>query len=101
MHTYSSFGEVSFLCNVAQTSMVLAREFCKVLWLDKKSFTDILKIYFLDGRIILNNLLEVCLLRIFFQIKISPLSCFLLTITSVIKKYHLLGLSMPMIYHKN
>ncbi|KAK7358107.1 hypothetical protein VNO77_00028 [Canavalia gladiata] len=59
LHTYSSFGEISFFCNMPQTSMVEAHEFCKVLRLDKKSFTEILKIYFLDGRIILNNLLEV------------------------------------------
>ncbi|XP_027339894.1 potassium channel SKOR-like [Abrus precatorius] len=59
LHIYSFFGEVSFFCNMPQTSMVEAHEFCKVLRLDKKSFTEILKIYFLDGRIILNNLLEV------------------------------------------
>ncbi|KAG5041834.1 hypothetical protein AAZX31_05G232600 [Glycine max] len=59
LHTYSSFGQVSFFCNKPQTSMVEAHEFCKVLRLDKKSFTEILKIYFLDGRIVLNNLLEV------------------------------------------
>ncbi|XP_061352740.1 potassium channel SKOR-like isoform X2 [Gastrolobium bilobum] len=58
LHTYSYFGEVSFLCNMPQTSMVQAHEFCKVLRLDKQSFTEILKIYFVDGRIILNNLLE-------------------------------------------
>ncbi|RDX75537.1 Potassium channel SKOR, partial [Mucuna pruriens] len=59
LHTYSPFGQVSFFCNMPQTSTVEAREFCKVLRLDKKSFTEILKIYFLDGRIVLNNLLEV------------------------------------------
>ncbi|XP_054785512.1 potassium channel SKOR-like isoform X2 [Prosopis cineraria] len=56
--TYSSFGEVSFLCNLPQTYMVRAREFCKVLRLDKLSFTEIFKTYFLDGRVILQNLLE-------------------------------------------
>ncbi|TKY61090.1 Potassium channel SKOR [Spatholobus suberectus] len=59
LNTYSSFGQVSFFCNMPQISTVKAREFCKVLRLDKKSFTEILKIYFLDGRIVLNNLLEV------------------------------------------
>ncbi|KAJ1394254.1 RmlC-like jelly roll fold [Sesbania bispinosa] len=59
LHTYSTFGEVSFLCNMPETSIVQAHEFCKVLRLDKKSFTDILKIFFLDGRTIFNNLIEV------------------------------------------
>ncbi|KAI9087397.1 hypothetical protein K1719_030717 [Acacia pycnantha] len=56
--TYSSFGEVSFLCNLPQPYMVRAREFCKVLRLDKIPFTETLKTYFLDGRVILQNLLE-------------------------------------------
>jgi len=60
LHTYSSFGHVSFFCNIPQSSTVEAHEFCKVLRLDKKSFTEILNIYFLDGRIVLNNLREVC-----------------------------------------
>ncbi|KAK7320201.1 hypothetical protein RJT34_04937 [Clitoria ternatea] len=59
LHKYSSFGEISFFCNMPQTSLIEAREFCKVLRLDKKSFAEILKIYFLDGRIILNNILQV------------------------------------------
>ncbi|XP_062118093.1 potassium channel SKOR-like isoform X2 [Humulus lupulus] len=58
LQTYSSFGEVSFLCNTPQRYTVVARELCRVLRLDKHSFTEILKIYFLDGRIVLNNLLE-------------------------------------------
>lgn len=73
LQTYSSFGEVSFLCNMPQTSMVQTYEFCKVLRLDKQSFTDILKLYFVDGRVIFNNLLEVCLLWIFFFQKLSSL----------------------------
>ena len=64
LQTYSSFGEVSFLCNMPQHSKVVAHEFSKVLRLDKQSFKDILKIYFVDGRVTLNNLLEVCLLWI-------------------------------------
>ncbi|KAI4352081.1 hypothetical protein L6164_006367 [Bauhinia variegata] len=58
LQTYGSFGEVSFLCNMPQPSTVRAHEFCKVLRLDKQSFTETLKIYFFDGRVILNNLLE-------------------------------------------
>lgn len=60
LQTYSSFGHVSFFCNIPQSSTVEAHEFCKVLRLDKKSFTEILEIYFLDGRVVLNNLREVC-----------------------------------------
>ncbi|KAF2317566.1 hypothetical protein GH714_024741 [Hevea brasiliensis] len=58
LQTYSSFGEISFLCNTPQPYTVRARELCRVLRLDKQSFTEILEIYFFDGRIILNNLLE-------------------------------------------
>ncbi|KAF7813477.1 potassium channel SKOR-like [Senna tora] len=58
LQNYCSFGEVSFLCNIPQPSMIRAREFCKVLRLDKHSFTEALKIYFADGQVILNNLLE-------------------------------------------
>ncbi|XP_024018337.1 potassium channel KOR1 isoform X2 [Morus notabilis] len=58
LQTYSSFGEVSFLCNTPQRYTIVVRELCRVLRLDKESFTKILNIYFLDGRNILNNLLE-------------------------------------------
>lgn len=58
LQTYSSFGEVSFLCNTPQPYTIRVRELCRVLRLDKQSFTEILDIYFSDGRIILNNLLE-------------------------------------------
>ncbi|KAF9671269.1 hypothetical protein SADUNF_Sadunf12G0029800 [Salix dunnii] len=58
LQTYSSFGEVSFLCNTPQPYSIRVRELCRVLRLDKQSFIEILDIYFSDGRIILNNLLE-------------------------------------------
>ncbi|KAM1638248.1 hypothetical protein EV1_015777 [Malus domestica] len=58
LQTYSSFGEVSFLCNTPQPYSVRASQLCRVLRLDKQSFREILDIHFLDGRIILNNLLE-------------------------------------------
>ncbi|KAL5815414.1 hypothetical protein ACOSQ4_026055 [Xanthoceras sorbifolium] len=58
LHTYSSFGEVSFLCNTPQPYTIRVRELCKVLRLDRQSFLEIIGIYFFDGRIILNNLLE-------------------------------------------
>ncbi|KAJ6764948.1 POTASSIUM CHANNEL SKOR-LIKE [Salix koriyanagi] len=59
LQTHSSFGEVSFLCNTPQPYSIRVRELCRVLRLDKQSFIEILDIYFSDGRIILNNLLEV------------------------------------------
>ncbi|XP_031279478.1 potassium channel SKOR-like [Pistacia vera] len=54
----NSFGEVSFLCNIRQPSTITARELSRVLLLDKISFMQILDIYFSDGHIILENLLE-------------------------------------------
>ncbi|CAM8995843.1 unnamed protein product [Rhodiola kirilowii] len=56
--SYSSFGEISLLCNLPQPCTVRVRELCRLLRLDKQSFTEILHVYFRDGRIILNNLLE-------------------------------------------
>lgn len=58
LQTYSSFGEISILCNIPQPYTVRVCELCRLLRLDRQSFTDILKIYFCDGRTILNNLLE-------------------------------------------
>eukprot|EP00257_Ricinus_communis_P028191 XP_025015605.1 potassium channel SKOR isoform X3 [Ricinus communis] len=58
LQTFSSFGEVSFFCNTPQPYTVRVRELCRVLRLDKQSFTEMLEIYFSDGRIILNNLVE-------------------------------------------
>ncbi|KAL6183316.1 hypothetical protein ACLB2K_044727 [Fragaria x ananassa] len=58
LKTYSSFGEVSFLCNTPQPYAVQVCELCRVLRLDRQSFREILEIYFLDGRLILDNLLE-------------------------------------------
>ena len=55
----SSFGEISILCNIPQPYTVRVCELCRLLRLDKQSFTNILDIYFYDGRKILNNLLEV------------------------------------------
>ncbi|XP_042518765.1 potassium channel SKOR-like isoform X3 [Macadamia integrifolia] len=54
----SSFGEISILCNIPQPHTVQVRELCRLLRLDKQSFTNILQIYFFDGRTILRNLLE-------------------------------------------
>ncbi|KAI3665154.1 hypothetical protein L6452_43775 [Arctium lappa] len=55
---HSSFGEVSILCNIPQPYTVRVCELCRLLRLDKQSFSNILEIYFHDGRKILNNLIE-------------------------------------------
>ncbi|KAL8200265.1 hypothetical protein R6Q57_011604 [Mikania cordata] len=55
---HSSFGEVSILCNIPQPYTVRVCELCRLLRIDKQSFSNILEIYFHDGRKILNNLIE-------------------------------------------
>ncbi|KAJ1410557.1 RmlC-like jelly roll fold [Sesbania bispinosa] len=54
----STFGEISILCNIPQPYTVRVCELCRVLRLDKQSFTNILEIYFYDGKKVLDNLLE-------------------------------------------
>ncbi|XP_068336666.1 potassium channel SKOR-like [Pyrus communis] len=54
----SSFGEISILCKIPQLYTVRVCELCRLLRIDKQSFTSILGIYFYDGRKILNKLLE-------------------------------------------
>ncbi|CAH9114440.1 unnamed protein product [Cuscuta epithymum] len=54
-----SFGEISILCNIPQPYTVRVCELCRLLRIDKQSFSNILDIYFHDGRRILTNLLEV------------------------------------------
>lgn len=58
LETYSSLGEMSVLCNIRVPYTVRVCEFSKLLRLDKQSFTDILDVFFADGRLIINNLLE-------------------------------------------
>ncbi|CAL5189896.1 unnamed protein product [Lathyrus oleraceus] len=54
----SSFGEISILCNIPQPYTVRVCELCRVLRLDKRSFSNILDIYFYDGKKVLDNLVE-------------------------------------------
>ncbi|XAR73572.1 hypothetical protein NMG60_11007583 [Bertholletia excelsa] len=54
----SSFGEISMLCNIPQPYTIRVCELCRLLRLDRQTFSNILEIYFHDGRRILNNLLE-------------------------------------------
>lgn len=55
----NSFGEISVLCNIPQPYTVCVRELCRLLRIDKQLLSNILEIHFVDGRTILNNLLEV------------------------------------------
>uniref|UniRef100_A0ACD5ZRR3 Uncharacterized protein n=1 Tax=Avena sativa TaxID=4498 RepID=A0ACD5ZRR3_AVESA len=54
----SSFGEIAIICNIPQPYTVRVCELCRLLRLDKGSFTHILEIYFADGRKLLSNLTE-------------------------------------------
>ncbi|GAB2224818.1 hypothetical protein Drorol1_Dr00005595 [Drosera rotundifolia] len=54
----SSFGEVSILCNIPQPYTVRVCELCRLLRIDKQALTNIIEIFFHDGRRVLNNILE-------------------------------------------
>lgn len=54
----SSFGEIAILCNIPQPYTVRVCELCRLLRIDKQLFSNILEIYFMDGRKVLSNLLE-------------------------------------------
>ncbi|XP_047312179.1 potassium channel SKOR-like [Impatiens glandulifera] len=58
LETYSSFGEISILCNIPQPYTVRVCELCRLLRVDKQSFANILEMFFHDGRRVFNNLLE-------------------------------------------
>ncbi|KAL9459366.1 hypothetical protein AB3S75_002712 [Citrus x aurantiifolia] len=58
LHPNNSFGEVSILCNIPQPYTVRVCELCRLLRIDKQSFTNIIDIYFCDGRKVLTNLLQ-------------------------------------------
>lgn len=62
LQPHCSFGEISILCNIPQPYTVRVCELCRVLRLDKQSFTNILDIYFYDGKKVMGNLLEVIML---------------------------------------
>nr|CAC17380.1 guard cell outward rectifying K+ channel [Arabidopsis thaliana] len=55
---HTSFGDISIICNISQPFTVRVCELCHLLRLDKQSFSNILEIYFHDGRTILNNIME-------------------------------------------
>ncbi|KAI3463566.1 hypothetical protein Pfo_020229 [Paulownia fortunei] len=55
---YSSIGDISVLCNIPEPCTVHAAELSRLLRIDKQALIEVIEIYFSDGRIILNNLLE-------------------------------------------
>ncbi|XP_075111803.1 potassium channel SKOR isoform X2 [Nicotiana tabacum] len=58
LHTYNSVGEISVLCNIPVPYTVQVYELSRLLRIDKQALVEILGIYFSDGRVIINNLLE-------------------------------------------
>ncbi|PHT45430.1 Potassium channel KOR2 [Capsicum baccatum] len=54
----SSFRDISIACNIPQPYIVRVCELCRLIRIDKQSFSNILEIYFHDGRRILSNLLQ-------------------------------------------
>lgn len=55
---YDIFGEVAVLCNIPQPYTVKVCELCRLLRMEKQSFTAILQLYFKDSQKILSNLLK-------------------------------------------
>ncbi|KAL2898579.1 Potassium channel SKOR [Bienertia sinuspersici] len=54
----STFGHVSIFCNVPQPTTVKVLELCRLLRIDKQSLSNIIDIYFYDGKKIYDNLIE-------------------------------------------
>lgn len=56
---FSVVGEVGVLCSIPQPFTVRVSELCRLLRINKHDFSDLVQIYFNDGRLLINNLLEV------------------------------------------
>ncbi|XP_010670208.1 potassium channel SKOR isoform X2 [Beta vulgaris subsp. vulgaris] len=54
----STFGQISIFCNIPQSCTVRVLDLCRLLRIDKESLSNIIDIYFNDGKIIFNNLLK-------------------------------------------
>lgn len=59
LEPHSSFGEIAILCNIPQPYTVRIDKPCRLLRVDKQSFSNILQIYVSDRQTILRNLLGV------------------------------------------
>ncbi|KAL2252506.1 UNVERIFIED_CONTAM: Potassium channel SKOR [Sesamum indicum] len=58
LQSNSVFGEISIICNIPQPYTVRVRDLCRLLRIDKQSFSNILEVYFHDARKVFTNLLE-------------------------------------------
>ncbi|KAK1300048.1 Potassium channel KOR2 [Acorus calamus] len=58
LEPHNVFGEVAILCSIPQPYTVRVCELCRLLRLEKQSLTSILRLYFVDSRQILSNLLK-------------------------------------------
>lgn len=65
LQTRSTFGEISVLGDIPEPYTIRVRELCRLLRLDKHSCIELLETHFHDGRIILDNLLEVTYYKAF------------------------------------
>ncbi|XP_021721461.1 potassium channel SKOR-like [Chenopodium quinoa] len=54
----STFGQISIFGNIPQTCTVRVIDLCRLLRIDKQSLSNIIDIYFYDGKKIFDNLLE-------------------------------------------
>lgn len=63
----STFGQISIFCNIPQSCTVRVLDLCRLLRIDKESLSNIIDIYFNDGKIIFNNLLKVIRGAFFFS----------------------------------
>lgn len=58
---YSSIGDISVLCSIPEPRTVHASELSRLLRVDKQALIEVIEIHFSDGRVIIDNLLEVIL----------------------------------------
>ncbi|XP_056684659.1 potassium channel SKOR isoform X3 [Spinacia oleracea] len=54
----STFGQNSIFCNIPQSCTVRVVDLCRLLRIDKQSLSNIIDIYFFDGKKIFDNLLK-------------------------------------------
>ncbi|KAL8474485.1 hypothetical protein ACS0TY_031082 [Phlomoides rotata] len=71
---YSSIGEISVICSIPEPCKVHASELSRLLRIDKQAFTELMEIYFVDGGIIISNLLEGRAHNLRKKIQESPIS---------------------------
>lgn len=55
----SSIGDISVVCSIPEARTVRASELSRLLRVDKQALVQVIEIHFADGRVIIDNLLEV------------------------------------------